>query len=38
MLAESGTHEELMAAGGIYHHLFSTQAKHYILADTKGEP
>ena len=32
MLAESGTHAELMAAGGIYHHLFSTQAKHYILA------
>lgn len=38
MLAESGTHEELMAASGIYHHLFSTQAKHYILAGTKGEP
>lgn len=32
-LAECGTHEDLMAAGGIYHRLFSTQAKHYILTD-----
>ena len=38
MLAESGTHAELMAAGGIYHHLFSTQAKHYILAEKSLEP
>ena len=29
-LAESGTHRELMEKGGIYYHLFSTQAKHYL--------
>ena len=29
-VAEMGTHEELMAAGGRYHELFSTQASRYI--------
>ena len=29
-LAEEGNHKELMQKGGIYHQLFSTQAKHYI--------
>lgn len=32
-LAESGTHRELMERGGIYYHLFSTQAKHYLSED-----
>ena len=32
-LAESGTHRELMEKGGIYYHLFSTQAKHYLPED-----
>ncbi len=29
-LIETGTHEELMACGGAYHKLFTTQAKHYV--------
>lgn len=29
-IQEKGTHKELMALHGIYHHLFSTQAEHYI--------
>ena len=29
-IAESGTHRELMAAGGEYYTLFSTQAKRYL--------
>ena len=29
-LAEIGTHEELMALGGEYHLLFTTQAKRYV--------
>ena len=29
-LVEEGTHNELMALGGKYHTLFSTQAKRYI--------
>ena len=29
-VAELGTHDELMAKGGKYHHLFTTQAKRYI--------
>ena len=30
VLVEEGNHKELMQKGGIYHQLFSTQAKHYI--------
>ncbi len=30
VIAESGTHRELMAAGGEYYTLFSTQAKRYL--------
>ena len=30
MLAESGTHTELMAKKGIYHELFTTQASRYL--------
>lgn len=29
-LVEEGNHRSLMQKGGIYHELFSTQAKHYI--------
>ncbi len=29
-LLEEGTHAELMARGGRYHELFTTQAKHYV--------
>ena len=32
-LIEMGTHEELMARGGEYHRLFSTQAQHYIASE-----
>lgn len=35
-LAESGTHEELMAKRGLYYLLFSTQAKHYLTHDTEA--
>ncbi len=34
-IAESGTHRELMQAGGAYFTLFSTQAKRYL--ETEGE-
>ncbi len=29
-IAESGTHGELMSLGGIYYHLFTTQAERYV--------
>ena len=32
---EEGTHAELMAAGGKYHELFTTQAKRYIESQEK---
>ena len=37
-LAESGTHESLMAQHGLYHLLFSTQAKHYLASGTQEPP
>ncbi len=36
-LVEQGTHAELMAAGGKYYTLFSTQAKRYIENSQKEE-
>jgi len=36
-LAEEGTHAELMAAGGIYHKLFTTQANRYITEHEERE-
>ena len=33
MIAEIGSHAELMQIKGKYHHLFSTQAQHYVSAD-----
>ena len=35
-VTEIGTHAELMAAGGEYHRLFTTQAKHYLTQDENG--
>ena len=35
---EEGTHKELMARGGRYHALFTTQAKHYLEHDPAPEP
>ena len=32
-IAEIGTHAELMQLKGKYHHLFSTQAQHYVSAN-----
>ena len=32
-VAEIGTHAELMKLKGKYHHLFSTQAQHYVTKD-----
>ncbi len=37
-LVETGTHEELMQLGGEYHHLFTTQAKHYIESSDREDP
>ena len=34
-VVECGTHKELMAKGGHYHSLFTTQAKRYITKDTE---
>ena len=36
-LVEEGTHAELMAAGGIYHKLFTTQANRYITEHEERE-
>lgn len=36
MIAEIGTHAELMQMKGKYHHLFSTQAQHYVSRDGQG--
>lgn len=35
-LIEMGNHEELMAKGGVYHELFSTQAKRYTGNDSNN--
>ncbi len=37
-LIETGTHEELVALNGKYHHLFTTQAKHYIDPPDRDAP
>lgn len=37
-IVEMGNHEELMKKGGKYHHLFSTQAQHYIKNRPTEEP
>ena len=34
-LIESGTHTELMALGGKYHNLFTTQAQRYLEKQVK---
>ena len=36
-VAESGSHRELMALGGEYYTLFSTQAARYIDSDGDGQ-
>ena len=36
-ISEMGTHAELMEKKGEYHHLFSTQAEHYLSPDEKGK-
>ena len=33
-LVEEGTHRELMEKQGVYHELFSTQAKHYLESES----
>lgn len=37
-IIESGTHIELMAMGGKYHKLFSTQAERYLSKDDADRP
>lgn len=37
-IAESGAHEALMAQGGIYNHLFTTQAQNYIDGSESTQP
>ena len=37
-IIEQGNHSELMALGGHYYELFSTQAKRYITDDSSAEP
>jgi ATP-binding cassette subfamily B protein len=37
-VVETGTHDELMAAGALYHALFTRQASSYTAADEKGVP
>lgn len=36
-LVETGTHAELMAMGGKYYKLFSTQAKRYVEGDSSSD-
>ncbi|HEX2207791.1 MAG TPA: ATP-binding cassette domain-containing protein, partial [Longimicrobium sp.] len=36
-IAEDGSHEELMARGGIYARMFTLQAERFAAGDTKGE-
>ena len=35
IVRECGSHSELMAKGGVYYNLFSTQAKRYIESEIK---
>ncbi len=37
VLAEEGTHAELMAKKGIYHNLFTTQANRYVAEHAENE-
>lgn len=35
-IIETGTHDELLAVGGLYHQLFSIQARQYLGSSTLG--